>query len=427
MDTIFALATAPGKSSISVIRISGSRSDDVFAAFGLKQLPERGLYRRKLTDLNGEMIDDAVVLVFRAPDSFTGENIIELQTHGSSAIQSKLLSILSALPRFRLAEPGEFTRRALLNGKMDLAQVEGLADLIDAETEAQRSQAVRVFSGAMGARVSEWRGMLVRALALVEAGIDFSDEDIPEDLLSEVASLLRCVLVDLRAQLTGAKAAERVRKGFDVVIVGAPNAGKSTLLNRLAGREAALVSEQPGTTRDAIEVHMEMSGLPVTLTDTAGLRESRDQLENLGIDRTMMRARTADLRIFLVETGEVSPVAAQPGDIVRRSKGDLYPGVDAVSGLTGFGVGSLVQEIGDRLSGRVKPDQVLTRERHRQALSQGAMSLARLVEIESFDAMPAELVAVGIQDCLNALDSLIGHVGVEDLLSEIFSSFCIGK
>ena len=263
-DLIFALASAKGRAGVSVIRLSGTDAIKTCEILAGPNLPKRGRSLRKLRDSNGEYIDQALLIIFAKGASFTGEEVVEIQCHGSTAVVSALLRLLADLPNCRLAEPGEFTKRALENGELDLAQVEGLADLIEAETEAQRRLAARAMDGALSEKVAQWRHDLIRAVSLIEATIDFADEDIPTDVTPEVTALVTSVQTDLRAEIAGTFAAERIREGFEVAIVGPPNAGKSTLLNALAGRDAAITSEIAGTTRDVIEVRMDIGGLAVT-------------------------------------------------------------------------------------------------------------------------------------------------------------------
>jgi tRNA modification GTPase len=338
------------------------------------------------------------------------------------------LSALSGLPGLRPADPGEFTRRALENDRLDLAQVEGLADLIDAETEIQRKQALRVLSGAIGQRAGIWRLKLIRAAALLEATIDFADEDVPVDVAPEVLQILDVLLTDFRAESAGARIAERVRDGFEVAIVGPPNIGKSTLINALAGRQAALTSDIAGTTRDIIEVRMELNGLAVTMLDTAGLRQTQDVIEQLGIGRARERAQNADLRVFLIDdSGVPDGILPEPGDIVIKGKGDLGAEGSAVSGLTGDGVQDLVDRVSAELSGRIAGSGTLTRERHRLALVRAILALeAAQLEVNK-GAARTEIAAEEIRSAIRALDSLVGRIGVDALLGEIFASFCIGK
>lgn len=424
MDTIYALASARGKAGVAVLRLSGPLAHDAVARLVTALPAPRTAALRRLI-WQGEMLDQALVLLFEAGASFTGEAVAELHLHGSGAVVQAVLRALSSLPGLRLAEPGEFTRRALENGCLDLAQVEGLADLIDAETEAQRRQALRVLSGAIGQRAEGWRARLIRAAALIEATIDFADEDVPVDVRPEVLLLIDAVAAELRDEAGGARAAERIREGFEVAIVGAPNAGKSTLLNALAGREAAITSEVAGTTRDVIEVRMEIDGLAVTLLDTAGLRDTEDRVEQIGIHRAIARAEAADLRVFLLSGEDVPLIVPRGDDITVRGKADL--GGDGVSGKTGQGLTDLIAGIGSRLSQRSAGAGVMTRERHRLAVERaiGAMESARL-EVER-GADRAEIAAAELRVAIRALEALVGRVDVENLLDEIFASFCIGK
>ena len=421
MDTIFALASAPGRAGISVMRLSGPDALRI-AAETMSDVPAvRGL--RQIFDADGRLLDHALILRFSEGQSFTGDDVVEFQVHGSVAIVAALSARLAELGA-RMAQPGEFTRRALESGRLDLAQVEGLADLIDAETEAQRRQALRVFEGALGELAAFWRANLVRAAALIEATIDFVDEDVPVDVGPEVLDLLDVTVTSMRQELAGGKAAERIRQGFEVAIVGRPNVGKSTLLNRLAGRDAAITSDIAGTTRDVIEVRMDLGGLPVTVLDTAGLRESDDVVEGLGIALARRRADAADIRIFLVEVGDEPPFEPLGDDFVVLAKDD--EGRDGVSGLTGAGVDRLIDSVTLVLANRAAGAGSVIRDRHRIAIEKAierASEAASLIQ----SGGPADLIAEELRVASQAVDMIVGRVDVEDLLDEIFRSFCIGK
>jgi tRNA modification GTPase len=427
MNTIFALATAAGKAGVAIIRISGP---EAFAAVRALcgMVPVNGRALRKVRGRDGSVIDEALVLGFGGGQSFTGEDVVELHLHGSPAVQRSVLAELAVQPGLRQAEAGEFTRRALENGRLDLAQVEGLADLIDAETEAQRRQAMRVLSGALGEKAEGWRRDLIRAAALVEATIDFADEDVPVDVYPEVTELLGRVSAEMQREAEGVKIAERIRDGFEVAIVGAPNVGKSTLLNRLAGREAAITSEYAGTTRDVIEVRMDLGGLPVTLLDTAGLRDTEDFVEGIGIERARQRAAAADLRIYMLLPNDEPDLYLEEDDIVVAAKSDTFPQERlGISSRTGEGIDALVALIQERLEARTQSVGIAMRERHREALLRSLLYLqAAGAQIEAGADMP-DLVAEELRSSIRAVDMLVGRVDVEDLLDEIFSSFCIGK
>lgn len=429
MDTIYALATAQGKAGVSIVRVSGPNA--FISAEELTNKPvevgQSGL--RYIFDSKGLMIDQALIILFDQGKSFTGEKVVEYQTHGSPAIVSSLMNRLSELEGYRLAEPGEFTRRALINGQLDIAQVEGLGDLIEAETEAQRIQALRVFDGRLRSMTSAWRKSLIRAAALLEATIDFADEEVPVDVSPEVMDLIENVLVDLNKENEGSDVAERIRSGFEVAIVGPPNIGKSTLLNKIAGREAALTSSIAGTTRDVVEVRLDLNGLPVTILDTAGIRETEDVVEALGVDLATRRAELADVRIFLCETQDDPwPVGEKEGDIQVCGKRDTNSeGLWGVSGLTGFGVSELLKELSDTLKSRAGGGSSLIRERHRIAIRDAINTLNSARNRLTHAEFSTEIIAEEIRVAVRALDSLIGSVGVEDVLDEVFSSFCLGK
>ena len=430
MDTIFAQATARGKAGVSVVRISGPLS--FFAVEKLTgSLPKpRKASLRQLTRSDGELLDEALVLCFLENASFTGEQSAELQLHGSVAIMNAVLGELSKIDGLRPAEAGEFTRRALENDQLDLAQVEGLADLIESETEAQRKQAQRVFSGVLGEKSDRWRTKLIRAAALIEATIDFADEEVPTDVSPEVAELLASVISELRIEADGAQIAERIRDGFEVAIIGRPNVGKSTLLNALAGRDAAITSEFAGTTRDVIEVRMELKGLPVTLLDTAGLRETDDVVEGIGIERARSRAKLADLRVFLLEGDETEHLdLKEKDDLVFIGKDDegVQTSLRSISGKTGHGIDVLIDEVHRILALKADGASSLIRERHKSSINSALNSLefaqSELLSGSDHTEMLAENINVAIRD----LNSLVGRVDVETVLGEIFSSFCIGK
>jgi len=431
IDTIFALASAKGRAGVSIIRVSGDAAFQAANQICNKPLPIRKPVVRVLSNSDGTKIDHALCLGFQAPASFTGEDVVEFQCHGSIAVVSCVLRALSDVENCRLAEPGEFTRRALMNNRLDLSQVEGLGDLIDAETEEQRKQALTVMQGGMAEKVEEWRRDLIRAVALIEATIDFADEEIPQDVSPEVNALLNGVQNDLKMQIEGSFAAERIREGFEVAIVGAPNAGKSTLLNRLAGRDAAITSEIAGTTRDVIEVRMDIGGLPVTLLDTAGLRDTTDEIESIGIERAKTRALAADLRIFLDDGAGLQSLGLEPQDedLHVSSKSDLrqVKGGLVLSAKTGDGIDALIEAISSVLSAKSAGALVASRERHRVAmlLAYDHFNEGNRLLSNGYDT--SELASEEIRRGISALNSLIGHVDVEVVLDEIFSSFCLGK
>lgn len=427
MDTIFALASARGKAGVAVVRISGPRASAALDAFDVSSPPPHRAALRRLF-WRGQTLDEALVIAFPEGGSFTGESVAELHLHGGVATVQAVLGALSEIEGLRLAEPGEFTRRALENERLDLAQIEGLADLVEAETEAQRIQAMRVFSGALGDLAENWRRDLIRAAALIEATIDFADEEVPVDVSDEVLTLLAGVSGQLAAELSGMRMSERVREGFEVAIVGAPNVGKSTLLNKLAGRSAAITSKIAGTTRDVIEVRMDLSGLPVTVLDTAGLRDTSDEVEGIGIARAIERANTADIRVFLLgDEGLPDILQPQVGDIVVAGKSDLNPAGEGVSGLTGAGISDLIARITSELETRMTGAATATRHRHRVAMTGALASLREADTLVNLGETHAELAAEEIRTGIRALDSIVGRVDVEHLLDEIFASFCLGK
>jgi tRNA modification GTPase len=439
-DTIFAIATAPGKAGVAVLRISGQGAEKALVALGIKiPLTPRHSHFREFHS-EGEIIDSGLVLFFPAPHSFTGENVIELQVHGSRAVLQKLSTILSTLPGFRPAEAGEFTRRAFLNGKLDLAEAEGLADLLDAETEAQRRQALYWLSGEASQAYEHLRLQIIEAMALLEAYLDFPEEDIPETVLAELQQGLDGLQNHIRQLLLRDQWGERLREGFRVVIAGAPNAGKSTLLNALAKRDVAIVSDQAGTTRDRLEVHLDLHGLPVIVTDTAGIHATVDAIEREGIRRAEESIREADL-VLLLQAPDL-PTNLQKNQLpatrdlmLISTKADLNSemGQGATRGQTADctlsaknpeGVAALLAEIYRRLSALpgLQSHSLIIRERHRQALAEA------LRELESYGMEPQlELRCERLRLAATALGRVTGKVDVEELLDYIFGRFCIGK
>ena len=430
-DIIFALASAKGRAGVSVIRVSGKNSIFSIEKLLKNTLPVDNKCLRKIYDADDNIIDEVLILTFKEKASFTGDETVEIHCHGSTAVVTYILQTLSNIKNFRIADPGEFTKRALENGNLDLTQVEGLADLIESETEAQRRLAIRSMDGALSSKVQGWRKDLIRAVSLIEATIDFADEDIPTDVTPEVLGLINKTQADIKSEIKGSFAAERIREGFEIAIVGPPNIGKSTLLNALAGRDAAITSDMAGTTRDVIEVKMDISGFAVTLLDTAGIRETTDKIEKIGVDRAKLRAKNADLRLFITHSGESNDLKLNPeeNDIVVIGKSDLLnkPDILAISGKSGEGLDSLLEEISDRLSRLSIGAQTATRERHRISMikAQRFLDSGKLLIEDNLEL--SELASSEFHQGIQTLSSLIGTVGVEDLLDEIFSSFCLGK
>lgn len=419
MDTIFAESTPPGRGGVSVVRLSGPEARSTVEALAGKIAAPRVAALRALRD-GDDMIDRALVLWFEKDRSFTGEEVVELHVHGAPVILSRLASALLARG-LRRAEAGEFSRRAFLNGKMDLAESEGLADLLSAETEAQRKLAMKTADGELGRKVDLLRSRLIRAGALVEASIDFADEDVPEDVPAEVFDLVADVRGAIADMLQTYPATERLRQGYEVAIVGPPNAGKSTLINRIAQRDIALVSDIAGTTRDIIELRTDLRGLPVTFMDTAGIRDSSDPVEAMGVARATDRGRAADLRIHMTEDG-LPTFDVRDGDLVVRAKSDLGAGGGLrISALTGEGVAELLDLVYDELRGRVADSGIVSHKRQAEALERALNALS------VSPCMPPEVIAEFLRQAAVSLAEMIGQVGAEDYLDEIFSSFCIGK
>ena len=442
-DTIFALSTPPGRGGVAIVRVSGPQAaEGALALTGFWALqPFKTTVGSIKHPVTGALIDHALIIFFQSPASYTGEDIIEYHTHGSPAVVALLLDVLSHLPGHRLAEPGEFTRRAFENGKMDLTEAEAVADLIHAETEAQRAQAVMQMSGTLAVLYDGWRERLTRALAHLEADIDFPDEDLPGGVAAQTRPELEKLLHEIHDHLNDNRRGEMLRDGIHVAVIGAPNAGKSSLVNVLAQREIAIVSDTPGTTRDIIEAHLNLGGYPVILSDTAGLRPEQigetghDKIESEGVRRALARAREADIKILLFDAGAATPdqhTAALKDEkgIVVFNKIDLCPSVSTtesslkISTKTGVGLkamtAAIVAKIKAIIGERIAPSP--TRTRHRAALEECRESLQRALA-----ANQPELIAEDVRLAMRALGRITGRVDVEDLLDVIFRDFCIGK
>ncbi|HEY8264641.1 MAG TPA: tRNA uridine-5-carboxymethylaminomethyl(34) synthesis GTPase MnmE [Methyloceanibacter sp.] len=434
-DTICAQASGAGRAAIAVIRISGPATGEILRALcGLPAARHASL--RTIRDPRTEtLLDRGLVLWFPAPASFTGEDMAELHVHGGRAVVANVLDAALSIDDVRLAEPGEFAARAFENGKIDLTEVEGLADLINAETDAQARQALAQAGGSLRRLYESWRGQLLRAQALAEAGLDFADEaDVAANVTTNVGAIVAELILQISNHLADRRG-ERLRDGFRVVIVGAPNAGKSSLLNALARRDVAIVSEEAGTTRDIIEVHLDLDGLPVILTDTAGLREAGGKVEVEGIRRALARVEAANLVVWLIDAKK--PVSAPPEPLARgrvpflavRNKIDLAS-VGAAEGIslsakTGEGIDTLVAELKARAREALVADAespAVTRARHRAELEGALAALER-----SRTAGPSELKAEELRIAARHLGRLTGNIDVEEVLGAIFSEFCIGK
>ena len=445
-DAIFALATAPGRAAIAVVRLSGPGTRAALDALGVSPPPPREARLRRLRGPDGAVIDEALVLWTPGPASYTGEDGAELHLHGGPAVVDAVAEALLAAG-LRLAEPGEFTRRAFEHGKLDLAQAEAVADLVDAETDGQRRQALAQLEGALGRRYQAWREALLEALSHLDAAIDFPDEDLPADVAARARPALETLGAELAAALAGAERGERVREGYRIAIVGAPNAGKSSLLNRLAARDAAIVTAIAGTTRDVIEAPLTIGGFKVLLADTAGLRATVDLIESEGVRRAMAWADSAALRLWVVDAsaGEAafqgSLDALHPGDLLVLNKSDLPAGADGPGaralasgrGLEAYEVsastGAGLEALGERLHRRLVQDlsggefPAATRARHRARLEEALAAVRRgLSQLEA-----PELAAEDLRLAGRALGRVSGRIDPKEVLGRIFASFCIGK
>lgn len=446
-DTIFALSTPPGRGGIAVVRVSGPGAKESILKLtgGYPRTARTAEFHALKHPDTGALIDRGLTVFFGKPASFTGEDVAEFHLHGGRAVTDALLATLAGLPGFRPAEPGEFTRRAFEHGRMDLTEAEAVADLIDAETQAQKDQALAQMGGALSTLYDDWRDRLTDALAHLEADIDFPDEDLPEGVAEQVRPQITKLHAEIREHLNDNRRGERLRNGIHVAVIGAPNAGKSSLVNALAQREVAIVSEHAGTTRDVIEVHLDLGGFPVILSDTAGLRpdqlgtDAQASIESEGIRRAMARAKEADIKILLFDATTAAPdrhtlALSDQNSLMVFNKCDVQSAPHAlerghlpplsISVKSGFGLGklatTLVDKIREAIGDRAAPSP--TRARHRQALENCAASLENALSDKS-----AELIAEDVRIAVRYLGRITGRVDVEDLLEVIFRDFCIGK
>ena len=449
-DTIFALATPPGRSALAVIRVSGPQAAGVPELFGATSLLPRQAQRRWLKDKDGNLIDDVMMIAFVGPRSATGEDVTEIHCHGSPAVVEDILNHLAAVSGFRLAEAGEFTRRAFDNNKTDITAAEGLADLIDANTSLQRVQAAAQMAGSLRRPVENWRKEIISCLSELEASIDFTDEDLPATLETQIRNRIQTIHDDMKAGLADFHKGQIIRTGLSIVLAGPVNAGKSTLLNLLARRPAAIVSAMPGTTRDSIEVGLEIAGVSVAVKDTAGWRQTDDPIEKEGIERARQAAADADILVVVVD-------GSQPGwsedmdeiitwgsqtSLILLNKSDVGVVTDdkrhtadraseetvlSISAKDGSGLSEFETRLGEIIQdlNRTSSSITLTRVRHQQAVRQAVEHLEASLHLSL--ANQTELVAEEFRSATSALSRILGHVDIEDVLDHIFSNFCIGK
>ncbi len=442
--TIYALSTGPGVSGVAIIRISGPGASEAIKLLTKKDLPiPRIATLRKINDINtSEFIDEGIIIWFPGPQSYTGEDMAEIHIHGGKAIVLTLQNELSKIENFRLAEPGEFTKIAFQNGKINLLKAEGIADLISAETEIQRLQAVKIMKGKSAEKFNILRDKLLKVLSFVEAKIDFPEEDLPDENIHQIKRDSTEVLNKIKKILDDQKIGEIIREGFKIAIVGPTNAGKSSLLNNLSNRDVAIVSEIAGTTRDVIEIHLNMDGYPVIISDTAGIRNSKNEIEKKGIKLSLDRAENADLKLVVVDVKSID-LSGFLNDLLKDNailvvnksdliKGELPPEVKKldhvlISLKENLNLDKLISKIKERLKTKfiVNEDILITRERHRQHLIQCSNNLKNF--IEKNDKKDFDKGAEDLRLATRHLGMIVGKVDVEEILGSIFNDFCIGK
>ena len=442
--TIYALSSGPGIAGIAVVRVSGKDTSKVIKLITGKDLPApRVATLRKMNNINtNELIDEGLIIWFPGPQSYTGEDLVEFHVHGSRAVVTALHASISEIENCRLAEPGEFTKRAFQNEKINLIKAESIADLVSAETEIQRKQALAIMNGKSSDKFDSWREKLLKILSHIEAKIDFPDEDLPENIIFEIKKTSEQVSNEIKKILEDEKVGERIREGFKIAIVGPSNAGKSSLLNYLSKRDVAIVSEMAGTTRDVIETHLNLDGYPVVLSDTAGIRDSKDEIEKRGIKLALKRAEEADLRLLVVEpknldfTGflkdlfdENSILVINKSDLLQKNLDEQIKKMEHVliSIIKNSNLDILIDKIKNKLKNKFisNEDILITRERHRQHLKQCVDHLKNFSKKNKNDDF--DKAAEDLRLATRHLGMIVGKVDVEEILGSIFNDFCIGK
>ena len=432
MDTIFSSASSPQKSAIKIIRVSGSETKKLPKIFSFKPTQPRVASLRKIYDQNNNIIDNALIIFFPGPNTVTGEDIIELHIHGSSVIEKKIYNILSRIKRFRIADRGEFTKRAFLNGILDLTQAEGLNDLINSETENQFKISMSQYEGALSSKIYSWREEVIWLLSKLEALIDFSDEELPMELEQTFNFKVLKILEDMKNSLKYSRYGERIRNGFIITLVGRPNVGKSSLINYLSDRRASIVTDEAGTTRDIIEVIMDFEGFPVILNDTAGIRKTKSEVEKIGVERALEKAELSDIILILSDNEDFAypELKSTCKKILVHTKSDLKilpnKGIHNISVKNNIGIDKLTNAIVSHLKSLVpKQDALLTRKRHIEAIKR---SIYALNDMQKFDLnINPEIASENLRIVAKEIGSMTNIIDVDEILDDIFSSFCIGK
>ena len=432
MDTIFSSASSPQKSAIKIIRVSGSETKKLPKIFSFKPTQPRVASLRKIYDQNNNIIDNALIIFFPGPNTVTGEDIIELHIHGSSVIEKKIYNILSRIKRFRIADRGEFTKRAFLNGILDLTQAEGLNDLINSETENQFKISMSQYEGALSSKIYSWREEVIWLLSKLEALIDFSDEELPMELEQTFNFKVLKILEDMKNSLKYSRYGERIRNGFIITLVGRPNVGKSSLINYLSDRRASIVTDEAGTTRDIIEVIMDFEGFPVILNDTAGIRKTKSEVEKIGVERALEKAELSDIILILSDNEDFAypELKSTCKKILVHTKSDLKilhnKDIHNISVKDNIGIDKLTNAIVSHLKSLApKQDALLTRKRHIEAIKR---SIYALNDMQKFDLnINPEIASENLRIVAKEIGSMTNIIDVDEILDDIFSSFCIGK